>query len=114
MRLFPANQSLESIYTGTFKVYAKSQTWADERLPGLSTFKRASRDPMFSDVKRRPKHRHLRCDTCDELSKRRVAAFIDREVMDQYRADHQRHEADVMAWRQLETIIAAGCCSQSC
>jgi GNAT superfamily N-acetyltransferase len=101
LRLFPVNKSLEEIYSEYFTPWHSKHHQSDP-LPSLSTFTKARKKPQFSDVKKRSKHFHCRCNTCARLQAWRLRAFKDGEDQREFKIEREIHHLAVWAWRDLE------------
>ena len=106
VRLFPTNKTFDQIWTDIFEPwYARSGHPAKGK-PSRRLWERVRWDEDFQDVKKRAKHHHLRCPTCDELRTRSLALFSSGETRAQYEKDERAHRAANQGWRKLETTLS--------
>ena len=111
IRLFPVNKSFKTIYDELFvpwfhKLIRKHNPAVAEDelqwLPGLSTFKAARKNPVFNDVKKRPKHYHARCADCSELNNIRLRGFVNDAHRAEWEVTFKAHEAEARHWHNHE------------
>ena len=103
-RLFPVNQSYPTIYEDFFQPWFKHTLPAHVvDMPCLGWLIAARHDPMFGDVKNRPKHHHCRCLVCANLQARRMKAFNNEFDKEQYQLEWQDHQNEKRGWRDCET-----------
>lgn len=100
-RLFPVNKAYHLIYKEYFEPWFKTINAPISEKPCLSIFRKVRLHPDFADVKKRPKHKHCICSTCDALRTRLLQGFQDHKVLEDYKAERRRHDASVLAWREL-------------
>lgn len=101
-RIFPSSVSLNLQYMELFlAVYAIHQGWPAGDIPGFTTWARARRDPLFSDVVDAKKHYHARCDTCHDVRRRLLQAF-GRDEMQRVKLTFREHNIDIRDFRTLE------------
>ena len=103
-KYFPAGSSSFNIYHTQFPVWFDKvkESQPDLEKPGLSTFRKALKDPRFNDVKRAPKHTHCRCDTCEELKNTMSNNISSSTEYINAKKRKEAHAADVQSWRALE------------
>ena len=108
VRLFPENLSYRTIYEDIFT------PWYARTLPHLvgeilGYFQSARRDPDFKDVQERAKHFHNRCLDCANLQARRLRAFKQPRLAEDFKRDWAVHQAERRGWRFCEdgTVLSA-------
>ena len=112
-RSVPSGQVKKQVYQDVFKPWYASALAANTfpvdypaAPPGLTTFTRLSKHVDFSDVKKRAKHYHTRCQRCATLQTMRLKAFIQNSPERlEYIAQTQAHYNDVLAFRELEHVL---------
>ena len=107
IRLFPANITHRHIYEDYFLPWAKQQQLSKSETPAYETWKKARWQKEFSDVKRRPKHFHCRCDTCAALQEHRLSAFKNAESLARWQKEVRFHDAEAHGWRKMEAYLDA-------
>jgi hypothetical protein len=101
-RIYPSSVSLDLQYRELFVgVYVAAQGWTGGEIPSFSTWSRARRDPLFSDVVDAKKHFHARCDTCHDVRRRLLLAFGQPE-MQLVKLTFREHNVDIKDFRQLD------------
>jgi hypothetical protein len=104
-RYWPPESTHKSLFAQEFHEF-----WTDMKYPGekpsLSTFFRATKHVDFKDVRRRKNHHHVKCTMCHGLRKKqRNDQSMTREQTLHFKAMYDAHNADVSAWRKLETDL---------
>lgn len=117
LRLFPVNNSQKFIYDSYFLKWFEKQQQArleridqseseiedsHRRIPCFSLFKKVRWHPDFKDVKKRARHYHCQCKTCDALNTRRLRGFVNDEHRVVWQTLFDAHEADKLGWRRIE------------
>ena len=110
-RIFPVDKTYGDIYAEYFLPWFEHQVETNnfprEEQPAFGTWKKARRDPDFSDVKDRVKHTHARCKTCSDLKTLLLDAFKSGTAMREYKQRRRMHDEEVTQWRKLEKVIKA-------
>ena len=65
---------------------------------------RARFDPDFKDVSRRPKHHHVRCETCAINQLELLEGWTHRRDTSETKAKIDLHAAEVRSWRDTEAF----------
>ena len=119
LRLFPVNNSFRFIYDSYFLSWFNKQQMTMEKLllekdpdieiesmskpiPSFPVFKKARWHEDFTDVKKRAKHYHCLCKTCDALNTRRLRGFVGDAHKLIWQTLFHAHEAEKLGWRNLE------------
>jgi hypothetical protein len=101
-RFFPADKTFTQIYDDFLTPYWRRH-YPDSPVPSMSSMKRGRNHPDFKDVKVRPKHFHVRCDTCHGLKYMRDKAFSSGgEALTEYQSQVRLHTDEIKAWRSCE------------
>ena len=74
----------------------------EKGFPAFSTFMRARYDKQFKDVKRREKHFHCRCTTCQTLADNLHKACHSAAERAEYNKKLRDHHCEIKYWRRLE------------
>jgi hypothetical protein len=106
VRLFPTNKTMDQIWTDIFLPWWEKAGYPAKSMPGKQLWEKTRWDEDFKDVKKRPKHHHLRCATCDSLRQRSLALFASGESRTQYAKDERMHRLENEGWRRLETTLS--------
>lgn len=83
----------------------------DAGLPGFSTFMNARYDIKFKDVKRREKHFHCRCPTCESLNDKLHMACHNAQERAEFSRQLKQHHFEIKHWRRLERDWISKACS---
>ncbi len=75
LRAKPPDQVMTEVYRNMFVGHC-SATYPNEDVPSEATFNRSKKLPMFSDVKKKDKHYHCRCDLCSQIRIQQMASFV--------------------------------------
>jgi hypothetical protein len=94
-------QVYETLFVGWFK--KRYPTAPPDHVPSLRTFRRASNNIHFKNVKKRAKHYHTKCSTCKTLAVARAHGFASGSVeLLAHQAAYKQHNDDVRGFRELE------------
>jgi hypothetical protein len=108
--LHPTNLSHHYVYENEFLPWCtKSMKMENpEQTVSRASFEKASKHGDFQHVKRRAKHRHLRCSDCSSLSARLTVACMRGEDVSPILAERNAHEEAVRDWRVFEECLVNG------
>jgi len=99
-----AGRAWEEDFKPWWKIVAKANHWSDNDMPGKKTFERACANDLFKHVKKRKKHNHCRCLTCDDIEQEGVILQRgnDPRAIDAWKVRKAAHKKMYRAWRQYE------------